>query len=429
MSTEKAGRIPGSSYWALFVLFLANIFNVGDRIIFGVVVQPMKLELALSDTQMSLASGLFFVLFNLVGGLFIARWVDRGNRIRILVLGITAWSLATAATGLAHDFVSLSLARIVVGVGEATAFPAAMSLIPDLFQPEARGRAVGAFQTSNFIGIVGGTILAGILGAAIGWRSMFAVCGLAGIVVAVLLLTSVREPKRDGATAPAPEGSYWQGLWAGCRRVLALPGFPPLLAGFGLSGMMLFVLGAWGAAFLLRSHGVPLAQVGLIIGPAVGIGGIVGTLTSGFVADRLLKRRERPEDMLKIALVTIPLSIPFLATFVFAEDLVITMGAAAVMNFLLSAVMPPTMSFALSRTGAGDRGLTSTILLAANSLIGSALGPLIVGMLSDWLEPAYGAEALRYGISAMLVGPPLALVFYIAAWRRAGAAAPVTQQV
>lgn len=424
MNAPAAAKAPASSYWALFVLFLANIFNVGDRIIFGVVVQPIKTELVLSDTQMSLASGLFFVLFNLVGGLFIARMVDRGNRIRVLAFGVVAWSVATAATGLAQDFLTLSLARIVVGIGEATAFPAAMSLIPDLFRLEARGKAVATFQSSNFIGIVGGTILAGVLGAALGWRSMFFVCGLAGLSVALLLLVSVREPQRDLEGEKTAEfRSYWSDLWEGCKRVLRLPGYPMLLVAFGISGMMVFVLGAWGPAFLLRSHGVPLAQVGLVIGPAVGGGGIAGTLFSGFLADRLVKQRGWAEDMLKIPLVTIPLALPFMATFVFAESLLVTMCAAAMMNFLISAAIPSTMNYAVNRTAAGDRGLTSTILLAANGLIGGALGPLVVGGLSDWLQPEHGDEALRYALSAMLVTPLIGLAFYVAAYRRATAAA------
>ncbi len=419
MNTSAAARTPVSSHWALFVLFLANIFNVGDRIIFGVVVQPIKLELALSDTQMSLASGLFFVLFNLVGGLFIARMVDRGNRVRILAIGIAAWSLATAATGLAQDFATLSIARIVVGIGEATAFPAAMSLIPDLFRLEARGKAVAAFQSSNFIGIVGGTILAGILGAAIGWRSMFFVCGLAGLAVALLLFASVREPERDSDGEEAVEfKSYWHDLWEGCKRVLRLPGYPMLLVAFGISGMMVFVLGAWGPAFLLRSHGVPLAQVGVVIGPAVGIGGITGTIFSGFVADRLVKRSGLKVEMLKIPLFAVPLAIPPMAVFVFAESLAWAMAAAALMNFLLSAAIPSAMNFAVNRTASGDRGLTSTILLAANGLLGAALGPLIVGVLSDLLAPSFGQEALRYALSALLVTPLIGVAFYFAAYRR-----------
>ena len=123
--------------WTLIVLFCSNVFNVGDRMLLGMVAEPVKQELGLSDTQLSLANGFLFVLANLAASLFIARLADRGNRKRILAAGIAAWSVATAGNGLAHDFTTLSLARIGVGLGEATAFPAAMSMIPDLFRPQS----------------------------------------------------------------------------------------------------------------------------------------------------------------------------------------------------------------------------------------------------------------------------------------------------
>ena len=130
MTQARPAVSPTVAGWTLFLLFLANVLNVGDRMLLGVVTEPVRKDLALSDTQMALANGLLFVLFNLIAGLFIARLVDRGNRVRILVLGIAGWSLATAATGLAENFTMLAIARLGVGAGEATAFPAVMSLIP-----------------------------------------------------------------------------------------------------------------------------------------------------------------------------------------------------------------------------------------------------------------------------------------------------------
>ena len=278
------GRRPISpivASWTLFLLFLANVLNVGDRMLLGVVTEPVRHDLRLSDTQMALANGLLFVLFNLIAGLFIARLVDRGNRVRILTLGIAAWSLATAATGFASNFSTLALARLGVGIGEATAFPAVMSLIPDLFRPQVRGTAVGVFQSSSFIGIVGGTVLAGVLAAALGWRPMFIVCGLAGMVLATLVVLTVREPSREVPLDPtANDGGWLAGMAAGLKRVTTIPGFVPLALGFGVSAMMGAVLGAWGPAFLHRSHGVPLREVGIVIGPAVGVGGLAGTLAS-----------------------------------------------------------------------------------------------------------------------------------------------------
>jgi MFS family permease len=409
---------PAVAGWTLFLLFLANVLNVGDRMLLGVVTEPVRRDLALSDTQMALANGLLFVLFNLVAGLFIARLVDRSNRVRILTLGIAAWSIATAATGLAQDFPTLALARLGVGVGEATAFPAVMSLIPDLFRPHVRGKAIGVFQSSSFIGIVGGTILAGVLAAELGWRPMFILCGAAGVVLAGLLVLTVREPVRE-EPCEDDERRWLAGMSAGLRRVMAIPGFVPLALGFGISAMMGAVLGAWGPAFLQRSHGIPLREVGIVIGPAVGIGGLAGTLVSGAVTDRLVRKRGTLSAMLLLPLVALPLATPFMAGFVFAPTLLVTMLCAAAMNFLLSCAFVPCINFAVARAGAGDRALVSTVMLAASGLIGGGLGPFIVGAVSDGLSPQWGAEGLRYALSAMLASPLLATAFLIAAYRQA----------
>lgn len=417
--SSSAARQPTafSSCWALAVLFLTNVFNQGDRMLFGVVADPIRRELQLSDTELSLASGLFFVLFNLIGGLFIARFIDRGNRVRILALGVVVWSMATAATGLAHDFPQLTLARIMVGIGEATAFPAAMSLIPDLFRLGARGRAVSIYQSSSFVGIVGGTVIAGILAASMGWRSMFMVCGLAGIGVAMLLLFTVAEPPRDASSANPQRLAYWDDFTTGAWRIVTQPGFWPLSIGLGFALMMGAVLGAWGPAFLLRSHQVPLAQVGLVIGPPVGLGGIVGTIASGFLADWIIRRRGRRADMLLIPLVAVPLSLPFMVGFIFTPVLGTAMICAAAMNVLLSAAVPPTMNYAINAAAPSDRGLTSTVVLIVMGLVGGALGPFVVGSLSDHLSADLGGEALRYSLSSMLVTPIVATLLLAVTFR------------
>ena len=417
MTSKRQGVSSFVAGWTLFLLFLANVLNVGDRMLLGVVTEPVRHELALSDTQMALANGLLFVLFNLIAGLFIARLVDRGNRVRILTIGIAAWSISTAATGLAHDFSELAVARLGVGIGEATAFPAVMSLIPDMFLPQARGRAIGVFQSSSFVGIVGGTILAGVVAAALGWRPMFIVCGAAGVVLATVVMLTVREPHRE--ESPEESGRWLAGMAAGLQRVIRVPGFVPLALGFGISAMMGAVLGAWGPAFLQRSHGVPLREVGIVIGPAVGIGGLVGTLVSGAIADRLVSKRGSVSAMLRLPLIALPLSTPFMAGFILAPTLLATMLCAAAMNFLLSCAFVPCINYAVARAGAGDRALVSTVMLAASGLIGGALGPFVVGALSDALTPQFGTDGLRYALTAMLTSPLLATVFLVAASRRA----------
>jgi len=228
-------------------------------------------------------------------------------------------------------------------------------------------------------------------------------------VLAAVLLLTVREPSREGPDSALSPSPWARDLLEGLKRILRQPGFCALALAFGVSGMMVAVLGAWGPAFLQRSHGVPLAQVGVVIGPAVGIGGIAGMLASGALADRLATRHGDSLAMLRVPLLALPLSIPFLAGFVTMPTLGLTMLSAAAMNFLVSCAYAPCVSYAVTNVGPGDRGLVSSILLAASGLIGSGLGPFIVGVTSDFLTPIYGDEGLRFAIAAMIPTPAIAL--------------------
>lgn len=415
MDEEAPSVSRRTALWALLLLFLANVLNTADRGLLGVVTEQVRGELLLSDTQLSLANGLFFTVFNLVGGLFLSRLIDRGNRMKILALGIAGWSVATAATGLATDFATLAIARIFVGIGEATAFPAAMSLIPDLFRAQTRGRAVAVFQSSAFIGIVGGTIAAGVLAAAIGWRAMFFWAGGVGVVLALVMLATATEPARGKDARPAARLGTLADLSHGVLRLWHTPGLALLVFGYGVAGMLTSVLAAWGPAFLQRSHGVPLAQVGIAIGPAVGIGGIAGTLFAGFLADHVRRGAGTDHATLWIPIVTLPLSVPCVLGFAFLPSLPAAMASAALMNFLLACAIIPSINFAVGTAGPGDRALTATVMLAASGLVGSTLGPFIVGVLSDYLNPTLGEESLRYGIAVMAAAPIVGAAFIAAA--------------
>lgn len=409
---QIVGPVRGARY-TLLLLFLANLLNVADRALLGIVVDPVKAELALSDTQISIVSGFAFVVFNLVMGIFIARWADHGNRKLILTLGIALWSGATALTGLAQGFASLAVARILVGVGEATVFPVAYSMIADLFAAPRRPRAVAVFQASTFIGIVLGSVLAGVIAAAHGWRAMFMTCGLAGFVAVALQIVTMREPSRieDRATAAA---AVREGLGESILYLARLRGFIALSFGTAFASMVGGVLPAWAPAFLLRSHGVPLSSVGALIGPTVGIGGIIGTLTSGILATRLAGREGTELPGMLVPLVALPLAAPFLAIFIFAESLTATMTAAAVMNLLLGMAIGPCIAVAIGVAPARMRALSSTLMLVGTGLIGSALAPAIVGALSDALQPQLGPASLRYGLAAIIPTPIIATLFL---WR------------
>lgn len=402
-------RIRGAGY-TLFVLFLCNFLNIADRTLLGIVVDPVKADLRLSDTQMSLVSGTAFVLFNLLMGIFIARWVDHGNRKRILILGVALWSGATALTGLAQGFWSLGLTRILVGVGEATAFPVAISMISDLFAAPKQPRAISVFQASTFVGLVVGAILAGVLAAAHGWRAMFLICGLSGFALVALMLVSMREPVR---TRDTDDQLQEKNLLQAIGHLVGLPGFKALSLGMAFAGMAVAVLPTWAPAFLLRSHGVPLASVGALIGPAVGLGGITGTIVSGLLASHLARKHGGEVHGLLVPLIAVPLAAPFFLVFILAPSLVLAMSSAAIMNFLLASAMGPCIAVAIGIAPVRMRAVSSTLMLLASGIIGGAVAPVIVGAVSDTTAPHLGTDALRYGLATMA---PMPLVAGLLLW-------------
>lgn len=409
----------------LILLVAANALSVGDRMLLSVATEPVRLELGLTDPQMALANGFLFAVFNLLGGLMVARYVDRGNRKRILVWGIAGWSLATAATGLATDFTTLAIARVAVGLGEATVFPAAMSLIPDLFERPLRGRAIAGYQTSGFIGVTAFTSLAGWMAGLYGWRTMFLVFGVAGILFALVVQWSGTEPPRpEGADERPFANTGPRDITAACRRVFSMPGFASLTLAFGLAGLVAAVVGTWGPAILQRSHGVSLAQVGVSIGLASGLCGVLGTLLAGVLVDALSARGAAASRMLFVPIVALPLSAPFLLGFAFSPTFGATVIHAGAMSFMLGCGVAPCLTYAMTCVSPQDRGVAAFVLLASAALVGSSLGPLLVAELSNLLAPRAGSESLRLAFSGTLLAPVMAAVLLEFARRKA--AAPVT---
>ena len=413
--TDPAPRGGLVAAYALTLLLLSNVFNYADRALLGIVIEPIRKELLLSDTEISIVSGFAFSLFFLIAGIAIARWVDRGNRRLILALGVALWSVATAATGLAQGFVSLSVCRMFVGIGEATVFPVALSLLADLYPGPKLTRSVSIFQASSGVGIMVGSVLAGILAAAHGWRWMFGMFGVAGLGLVVLIVATMRPTPRLAATdASARDG----GLFAALRAILATPGMAWLALGYGASNMVLACLPVWAPAFLLRSHNVQLAEVGALVGPPAVIGGIAGGILSGILAARLIRRSGNRWAGLAVPIVALPLAAPAYALFLFAPSLPLVLLGIAVMNFLLSSGLGPCVALAVSLVQPTQRGVTSTLMLIAQNLLAFALGPLLIGIVSDGLKPNFGEDALRYALAMMLVAPLIASFLLWTARRR-----------
>jgi len=231
----------GYSNYVLWVLFAVYVINFIDRQVLSVFIGPIKEEFGVSDTHMGLLVGFAFALFYTIAGIPIARWADRGNRRTIIAIGLTVWSAMTVATGLTRNFAQMALARVGVGVGEAAGSPPAHSLISDYFPPERRARAMGIYSWGVYVGSAIAYLGGGYLRANFDWRTAFIVLGLPGLVMAVVVRLTVREPPRgmsENVTIPVEPTTLRETLsyLLGCRGWLYLVAGSSLLSitGYGV---------------------------------------------------------------------------------------------------------------------------------------------------------------------------------------------------
>jgi predicted MFS family arabinose efflux permease len=387
-------------YYVLFVLFLIHIFSALDGIVLGALIEPIKHDLLLTDSQAGLLAGLAFFFFYALFGMPIARWADKGNRRNILVGGMVLWSGMTVLSSMATSFTVLGLVRIGVGIGEATCFPCAMSLIADYFEQTQRPRAVAIFQSGIFFGIIGGTVIASAIANLHGWRTALMAMGIPGIAVAVLLALTVREPVRGTQDVGAVvSGANVDRTFfvEGIKQILTR-NFTIIWLGVAAVCMGTGVFASWGSAYMQRTFGVSVGEAGAALGPAVGLSGIIGTLGGGAIASLLARRYDNERYALLVPATGALVAVPGLMWFLTASTLAGAGAAIGVANLLISTFLGPCIAMALSLVRANQRALAAAILLIAWMVIGNGLGPLIVGLLSDALAPRFGVASLHYAM-------------------------------
>ena len=383
---------PRVAWYSVAVLLLAYTCSFIDRTILALLVEPIKSDLGLSDTQIGLLHGLAFALFYTLMGIPIALLADRYSRKKIIAIGVIFWSIATAFCGLANRFSTLFLARVGVGVGEAALSPAAFSLIADSFPPQRIGRALSVYSTGVFIGaglafIIGGAVI-GFIREADGiylplfgelrpWQAAFVIVGLPGVLIGMLALT-IREPKRrttGGSLAP-PLSQLWQHFLA--HRRLFICHF----LGFALLSAAFNAVAGWGPAFLQRQHGIDASTAGLGLGVAVLIFGTLGLLTGGWLTDRG-RAKGYGDAALRVGMLSGAGLVPF--------GLLATLAPSGMQSMLWLA---PFMFFAsMSFGGAAAaiqwvtpdrmRAVFSAVYLFFNNLLGIGLGPIVVALVTD----------------------------------------------
>ena len=293
MSSQQPEITPRYSNYALGLLLGVYIFNFIDRQILSILMENIKQEIHLSDTQLGFLGGIAFALFYTFAGIPIARWADRGSRRNIISISVLVWSLFTALTGSARNFSMLLVARIGVGIGEAGCSPPAHSMISDFFPPERRGTALSIYSLGIPIGGSLGTLVGAWVGELFGWRTAFLVVGLPGLLLALLVWRTLREPVRGRSEAQAPMQTQKKDSLRDVLRFMAkLRSFWHLSFAGSLHAFVGYGAAYFVPSFFARVHGMGLAERGTWLA-MIGLVAVVGTYLGGWLGDRLAPRDMR----------------------------------------------------------------------------------------------------------------------------------------
>lgn len=391
--------------YLLGVLLVILAFNYVDRLALGLMLQDIKTDLALTDTQLGFLSGIAFAAFYSLMGIPIARWADRGDRVTIITVTTALWSVAVSACGIAGNFMQLMLIRIGVAVGEAGCIPPAHSLIADFFSREQRPRAVATYMLGWPLSVVIGYFLAGWLNELYGWRITFMLLGFPGLVLAPLAWFTLREPRRaraaqgvskDASTASQPT----------LKEVLAIlwssKTFRHLLFSFSIAYFFGYGILQWQPAFFIRSYGLQTGTLGSWFAVIWGVGGLLGIYWGGELAARLAANNERLQ--LKATAAAYAGFAILSAGIYLSNSHYLALGLLAVATVGLNMTNGPLFATIQTLVPERMRAVSIAVIFLFANLIGMGLGPLAAGALSDALRPWFGEESLRYALLTLCPG-------------------------
>lgn len=395
-------------------LVVAYTLNFIDRQIVGILAEPIKADLGLSDSELGWMGGTAFALFYTALAIPLAMLADRRDRSWIISLGLALWSGATALCGLAQNFWQLFAARMSVGVGEAAGVAPAYSLISDFYPPEQRARALAIFSLGIPLGSSFGVLFGGLLAARVDWRFAFIAIGLVGVLFAPLFKAVVRDPGH-GRAEEGPRGAA-PALGLVFRTIAAKPAFWLLGFGAGTASLVSYGLAFWIPSFLARSFELGLVERSLAFAAILLTGGCAGIWFGGLAGDRL--GNAHPRGYARVPAVAFIITLPayllaFSSQSLLAAALLLVIPTALSLMWLgpvvtaITRLVPPEM-----------RATAAALFLFINNLIGLGAGTVVVGAISDALAGRYGDEALRYSAMATTSLYALAAVLMLLAARR-----------
>jgi MFS family permease len=360
------------SYYVLTILFVVYIFNFIDRQILAILLEPIKKDLKISDTALGFLTGFAFAVFYTFAGLPLAQLADQWVRRSLIALSLAAWSVMTVLSGFAHGFPALALARIGVGIGEAGASPSAHSLLSDYFPPRQRATVLAIYASGIYVGVGLGYWIGGWINDAYGWRMAFVVVGAPGLLMALLVRFTIREPMRgmsehyQARTQPYTLKEAWR-FFISLRtgRYVALAG--------GLHAFVSYGLGAWIPAFFVRVHHMTTGELGGWLSWITALGGGAGTFFGGWIADRWTPRR--PRARIHIAIIGVLLAIPTVDAALLLQNTHWALLAYLPASICSTLWIGPSFAIAQDLVPPTMRAMASAVFLFIVTIVGMGAGP------------------------------------------------------
>ena len=413
---------PGRGAWfVLAILCFVYVLNFLDRQLLSILAKPIQDDLHVTDGQLGKISGLYFALFYCLISIPVGWLADRTNRSRVVGLACALWSAATVACGFAANYPQLVVARMSVGVGEAGGVPPSYAIISDYFPSRLRGRALGLYNLGPPIGQALGVAFGASIAAAYNWRSAFMMLGAVGIVMAIIVFLTVREPVRGGLDVATPsmpetpvvgEGFRREGLGSTLRMFFSRPVLLLVSLASGATQFVTYATINFTTLFLMREKGMTLKEVAVYYALLVGIAISAGIYTSGRLIDGFVPRSRRAYAW--IPMVALILAIPCFVGFVHAPSwqtaMLFLIGPMFFNYFYLS----PAVALVQQEVRPHQRVLSGALLLLVMNLIGLGLGPTYLGAASDYFRHINPQHSLQLAFYTLVPFYVLAALLYLA---------------
>ena len=399
-STENPYDNKRYRNYVLFMLTMAYAFNFIDRQILVILQESIKQELLLSDAQLGLLTGIAFAFFYVMMGIPVARLADKWVRRNIMSIAISTWSFFTAISGFAQNYTQLLLARIGVGVGESGCSPPAHSMISDMYPAEKRGTALSIYSLGINIGVLFGFLLGGWINEFFGWRVAFIVVGVPGILIGILIQTTIKEPirgARDAIEKVEDAVSFKESI----KTLWSKKSFRHISLGASCLALIAYGGAIWFAPYMLRNFDIQTGELGTWLALISGILGGAGTLYGGYLADK--KGVQDKRWYIWIPAISAAIALPFLFLVYILDELYLVLCLFAIPATMATVYMGPSLAMVQGLVNVRMRALASAILFFAINILGLGLGPVLVGIISDQLSADFGTRSVGYAVLGVSV--------------------------